>query len=535
MSLLENQEARILNTDVARRFINEMVNFDSKVDLLARLDDGRKFGRDRIREALSCMETSDDVEKILIPLIQVILNEETLKPLYEPLRNRILMSLFEIPCLLETISNLHTVRLGSQETVETLCKFLIALVKSFVESRQSKILWQLAQEFKERPEIKEGNILCAILLVDEKHSLDEVSGVEDVFKKDLSNNQIRSICWVTDRIAPGDRHSNDHFNFRNIRIVPPIDELLCEQNPWLPLADKSNIIIENPEMCLIDSNFRLLRADSIYAMQESLNDQAQLWKRCRIVGLNLDGEELSPMYFVIEIDKRNFSGKLSDWKNNDQILPQSSIVALCKDGIPLRLGTIIQRLGTIIQGGGKKKSGPILPQIGVVFESENDFLKSMEDVVKNLPLYMQIIELRKKISHEKNTVMKDKQSFYTQEHLLEQMNSYDLVEVSKSFFSNAPILKALQELQSVPLAEEIVHLSPKIPDNLPSTVLLPECPPFHHFRINLDRWSTEDIVGNTSLDASQAEALRHCLTNRVALVQGEELKHACKLIILSAA
>ncbi len=70
------------------------------------------------------------------------------------------------------------------------------ITSALSESRQSKILWQLAQEFKERPEIKEGNILCAILLVDEKHSLDEVSGVEDVFKKDLSNNQ--TICWVTD-------------------------------------------------------------------------------------------------------------------------------------------------------------------------------------------------------------------------------------------------------------------------------------------------------------------------------------------------
>jgi hypothetical protein len=516
-SLLENQDARILNTDDARRFITALVNFDRKVELLARLDDGRKFGRDRIREALGCIETSDDVENIFIPLIQVILNEETMKPLFEPLRNRILMTLFQIPCLLETISNLKTVRLGSEETAVALCKFLIALAKSFVESRQSNIVRQLAQEFKERPEIKEGNILKAMLLIDEKHFSDEVSGVGVATKQDLDlpSDQIKSICWVTDRIPPGGRHSNDHFNFRDIRIVPPIDELLCELNPWLPLADKSNRIIENPEMCMVDSNFRLLRADSIYAMQESLHDQSHIWKRCRVVGLNIDGKELSPLYFVIAVDEKNFSGKVSDWRKNERILPHSCIVALCKNGTPIRLGTIVQR-------GGKNEIEHKLPQIGVVFESELDFRKSMEDVVKNLPLHMKTIALRQGKLSEANT-KKSKQYFDAQEHLLEQMNYYDLVEVSKSFFSNAPILKALQELESVPLPEEIVHLSPKIPDYLPSEMYLPEGPPFHRFCIDLDEWSTEDIVGSTSLDESQAEALRHCLKHRVALVQGERL------------
>jgi hypothetical protein len=279
-------------------------------------------------------------------------------------------------------------------------------------------------------------------------------------------------------------------------------------------------------MCTVDSNFRLLRADSIYAMQESLHDQSHIWKRCRVVGLNIHGKELSPLYFVIAIDERNFSGKLSDWKKNERILPHSCIVALCRNGTPLRLGTIVQR-------GGDNKSEQNLPQIGVVFESELDFLKSMEDVVKNLPLHMKTIALRRERLSEANT-KKSKQSFFAQEHLLEQMNCYDLVEVSKSFFSNAPILKALQELESVPLSEEIVHLSPKIPDQLPSEMFLPEGPPFHRFCINLDRWSTEDIVGSTSLDESQAEALRHCLKHRVALVQGERLNRVYNQTVLSA-
>jgi hypothetical protein len=516
--LIESQETRILNPHDVQRFVNEMVNFDSKIDLLARLDDDRKFGRDRMREALSCIKTNSDVENIFIPILQFILDEETLQPLYEPLRNRILMFLFQIPCLLEMMSNLKTITICSKATATTICKFLIALVKPFVEARKSDNVKKLARELKERHEITQGKVLCAILLIDEVNPLHDVSVTADIIDVSMSNNQSKSICWVTDRVPPGGRHSNDQLNFRDIQIVPTVDELLCEKNPWLPLADKSNRIIENPETCLLDTNFRLLRADSICTMQERLSDQTHLWKRCRIVGLNVHEKKLSPLSFMIEIDEKNFLGKASDWRNNERILPHHCVVALCKNGTPLRLGTIIDR--------ECNKKGEFLAQIGVTFESKHDFIKSMEDVAKNAPLHKKIIELRKKMFSERGT-KKNKQFFHIQEHFLEQMKSYDLVEVSQSFFSNSPILKALQELESVPFAKEIVYNNPECDQyhSLPATMYMPEGKPFQSFCINLEEWSTEDIVVNTSLDESQAEALLHCLKHRVALVQGEALIH----------
>jgi len=36
--------------------------------------------------------------------------------------------------------------------------------------------------------------------------------------------------------GPGERHSNDHFNFRDISIVPTMDELLTGDMPFLPCA-----------------------------------------------------------------------------------------------------------------------------------------------------------------------------------------------------------------------------------------------------------------------------------------------------------
>ena len=64
-----------MDTNDAQRFISQKVNYERKVDLLARLDDNRKFGRDQITEALSFIQTNDDVDNIFIPLVQVVLNE----------------------------------------------------------------------------------------------------------------------------------------------------------------------------------------------------------------------------------------------------------------------------------------------------------------------------------------------------------------------------------------------------------------------------------------------------------------------------
>ena len=33
----------------------------------------------------------------------------------------------------------------------------------------------------------------------------------------------------------GPHHSNDHARFEDIRIIPPVDELLCQEEPYLPV------------------------------------------------------------------------------------------------------------------------------------------------------------------------------------------------------------------------------------------------------------------------------------------------------------
>ena len=66
---------RIYSVNAAQRFVYEMVIFHSKIELLTKLDDDRKFGWERIRESLSWIKSNTDDGKILIPFLQVVLNK----------------------------------------------------------------------------------------------------------------------------------------------------------------------------------------------------------------------------------------------------------------------------------------------------------------------------------------------------------------------------------------------------------------------------------------------------------------------------
>ncbi|CAN0462252.1 unnamed protein product, partial [Hapterophycus canaliculatus] len=62
---------------------------------------------------------------------------------------------------------------------------------------------------------------------------------------------------------PGGRHSNDHVDFRCIRIVPSVDEVLSEKIPFLPTQCDADV----PHL---DRQFRLLRHDLVASAIEAV-------------------------------------------------------------------------------------------------------------------------------------------------------------------------------------------------------------------------------------------------------------------------
>ena len=94
----------------------------------------------------------------------------------------------------------------------------------------------------------------------------------------------------------------------------------------------------------------------------------------------------------------------------------------------------------------------------------------------------------------------------------------------RRFFTDQPILTSLQAMIDVPfpleLCGEDVEAKTLALEHLPATLSMPSAVDFKEYRCDLRAWSSQDIVSKTSLNFTQAEALRHTFTNRVALIQG---------------
>jgi len=79
---------------------------------------------------------------------------------------------------------------------------------------------------------------------------------------------------VVDDLLPGGRHSNDHVSFRQISVLPTVDEVFAATPPFLPRARADAAFLRaDPEAQFLDRNFRLLREDFLSPLRESLQSQ----------------------------------------------------------------------------------------------------------------------------------------------------------------------------------------------------------------------------------------------------------------------
>lgn len=292
---------------------------------------------------------------------------------------------------------------------------------------------------------------------------------------------------MSDVNPPGGRHNNDYLNFRDVLIVPTLEELTCNTPPWLPLANCTNAMFQDLNTRLLDKNFRLLREDAIISMKESLKSQLNVWKNARVIDIEVgDDKRQSPLSFVVQMNKP--STRKIDWERS-RCLPVGGIVALCNTDKVLKIGTITkrdcsQKKEWLLADGG--------PKIAVLFDEEDSFDSSLNEAGLNIF-----------------------SNFST------STKEYDLIELSRSFFSYKPILGALQNMSSVPFPNELIECCVgKDPTHLPLAVKLPGTTDFNNCIVNLAAFDLDSITSQTSLDTSQARALHHALTSRVALIQG---------------
>jgi hypothetical protein len=71
--------------------------------------------------------------------------------------------------------------------------------------------------------------------------------------------------------VPGGRHDNDHLNLQDISIMPTADELLSDQEDYLPSTDfRQPHFLNDPVQRYLDTHFRLLRHDVFGSLKGSL-------------------------------------------------------------------------------------------------------------------------------------------------------------------------------------------------------------------------------------------------------------------------
>ena len=283
--------------------------------------------------------------------------------------------------------------------------------------------------------------------------------------------------------GPGGRHDNDHTDFRDIAIIPTIDELVCKDEPFLRFA--STIDAVEPETrlaALLDNQFRLLREDFLRDLREDIIERS---KRLTIHGLNMvdiSSDQRRPWSLTFEcsngipfVKGKNANEREKYLQDHKKILSNDALVSIFVDGRLTGLATIWRR--------------------------END-------LARDLP----ILHLR--LAGGNTAIHRTLQS-------LRKCSQIAITQLSTAFFAYAPVLKQLQISRSIPLADQIVRWSvhesmsaAEGSDRLQNLVKAMVADP------SMDLQDKLSLNESVSLDNNQAQSFLAALTQSIALIQG---------------
>ena len=308
---------------------------------------------------------------------------------------------------------------------------------------------------------------------------------------------------------PGGRHSNDHVDFRQISIVPTVDELSSSQIPFLPRVDRvETFLAEDQQTQLLDRQFRLLREDMIRSVREALGKGVPFYLPVALVGLEdhgylrpvrdhrrerdqrpRDGDENlemgyqrgpSGLRFKIEDgakDRLPRGSDLIEVLSRRRLLQVGSLALLSDGDQPIAIGRVVKALRE-----ATNENPTFDQQIGISFDDEN---------------LVQLLE-NKKCRNSRREVctffLKGRCKYGDQCQFLHESKTFKLVPIPGSFFAYEPVLKCLQEIRELPFCEELL---------LQKTV--PEPPTYRTGNTELRRPQPQNVMdqlGEWRVDAS---------------------------------
>ena len=357
---------------------------------------------------------------------------------------------------------------------------------------------------------------------------------DSVLAKIATAEAVRATVSTT----PGGRHDNDHRNYRDIHTEPTVDELRCSMHPHLPArcSDDTHDVLRKAyarsirtqfsgrstqsvkatyhaaylTTLKLDRQYRLLREDFIGPIRKALREVGTATSRVPAYhNVELRGVCGRGLTFAMPLPQRHrafktaSSRKFTDRAVNKEwevlgsrTLAKGCMVAVMEKKEVLRIGTVSEN-SRLTRPDNHNSRGQNQNQ-NQKSKNKNKSIKTKDHGAGPAPLQPM---LHTCIDFDSDV-----------EELLKRLNQgtqLTLVEICSGSFSVTPVLRRLQRLQQVPLAEELLLGQ----DSLG--------PPEYLKGLNVERAiQTVEDKHKFTFDGKQRHAVQLALTNRVSLTQG---------------
>ncbi|GAX74369.1 hypothetical protein CEUSTIGMA_g1818.t1 [Chlamydomonas eustigma] len=469
---------------------------------------------------MSCDDSPAHVFRHVLPFFAMIGSEDLCSGTCRAPLLKLVGELYRIPGLLDCIrkaciSEMSAGTSGDSGSVKPdlspLGWFALTLAQKDEEARKDPMLLQLADllEASEGPAAKTGRQLRTVLAGTQAAAAAEA----DVSESLIAIEDIQA--------GPGGRHDNDHMDYRSIKIIPTASEALCIKLPYLPRAvDPSSLL--SAEAALMDRQFRLMREDMMGALRTAISAlnlvpqqspsgfdasaeatlpappqklpshlQRNVFSLVSVLGV---AEKPRPSVMVaIQLPKSHRVSGMPSLREREEFwtdhgrgtLPMDALVCIAGRPTTAAVSHWNQHQPVVSGKLQPNKVAPLLIAFATVGRRD----------VKELSERFPVIGLAFDRGQEVERVLE----------LLGRGELRDavLVQISTSFFSVSPLLNCLQNMVSIPLAEELVALQP----------------PSESGCMEPDKVE-EELQSNPHLDPTQKEALCSALTQRASLIQG---------------
>ena len=387
--------------------------------------------------------------------------------------------------------------------------------------------------------------LCKMKISQTDIHCEEITQSEEQIKNIINSVEIKEKPVVKQNVRKalddGPRHNNDKSDLKEIKIIPTMDELTCELEPYLPTEMNSSNWYENENDSYFDYQFRLLREDTprsfrravqYFLLQKVGNNQISMQckdenqKKFATIRIYHDvsiyttsiSSRTGDLNFHVLFDESRILNNRTQPKNENDKYETSKNFWQYEGSKLLQTGSLVC---LIIYFNNNHNDIGIIPCI-----IESSVFKKPNDIPNEYPVASIIL-----------SPLVTKNMRITLNRLFvsnPQLNIMFLIEVRGHFFVTPyKILKTLQNKPrySIPLLKHLNQITNVIPKYLEnktlnfSSILKPDIKkrismPIQKFIALIEKIKDSAIEKYFKMDRSQINAFINGISQSVSLIQG---------------